>query len=381
MTAAPLFVFGIARGGTNLLARMVDAHPVAAVALDPFMPLFRFWRNAAVEAVKSRLLRPRSPSEPFQDGYFDPDGPTLIEALLSADSDTLIPPSIYTDLRASIAERAALEAPDLAARLGMIEGSTIAGMFRSGLSIIDEAARAGGKTDLLIAGAKEVWTADFIPGLARGIPGARFALIHRDPRAIVLSLQTLGEKDESQKAHAVSYMRHWRKQVALAQRFAADPVLKDRLFVTTFERLCSAPESEARRLCLMLGIDFDAAMLRPGEASGWTGNSSFGQNLEPIDPVAADRWRRRIAPEVRAAVEFHCAPEMRALGYDVPADAEELTETIAKAVFGFHADPGKWRSDSGDPAGDLAWEVLRHRVIKAPSAGWPEELRSRCMLI
>lgn len=264
--------------------------------------------------------------------------------------------------------------------MDLLAGDTVAGLFRSGLAIIAEAATEGGRGGLALAGAKEVWTVDFIPALARALPDARFAVIHRDPRAVVMSLLALAARDPTQKAHPVSYMRHWRKQVILARRFAADPALQDRLFVTTFETLCRTPEPEMRRLCATLGIGYDAAMLRPGEASGWTGNSSFGPSEEPIDPSAAQRWRGRIPPGVKAAVEFHCGPEMRVLGYDVADDAWRLTPAIAELAFAWHADPGKWRSDSGDPAGDLAWETLRNRIAVEPGAGWPESMLARCLI-
>ena len=44
--AAPLFVTGTARSGTNLVARMLDAHPEVSVACDPYFPLFHSLRNA-----------------------------------------------------------------------------------------------------------------------------------------------------------------------------------------------------------------------------------------------------------------------------------------------------------------------------------------------
>ena len=44
----PIFVLGLARSGTNLLARILDRHPQVCVALDPLMPVFRALRNAVI---------------------------------------------------------------------------------------------------------------------------------------------------------------------------------------------------------------------------------------------------------------------------------------------------------------------------------------------
>ena len=74
------FVFGIARSGTNLLARMIDRHPAAVCALDPLLPYFKFLRNGIVDLHAPAALRETfSPNAPLQDYYFQACGPALLD--------------------------------------------------------------------------------------------------------------------------------------------------------------------------------------------------------------------------------------------------------------------------------------------------------------
>ncbi|MCA1999515.1 MAG: sulfotransferase, partial [Hyphomicrobiales bacterium] len=242
-------------------------------------------------------------------------------------------------------------------------------------------AREAGRGPLAWRGCKEVWTVDFLPALARALPDARFVIVLRDPRAVLASLIAMAAGDPSQHAHGVSYLRHWRKLVALVTLFQARPDLAPRLTVARFETMCHAAETEAGRLGAFLGLPFEAAMLHPGGENGWQGNSSFGAIGTGISPAAAEGWRRRIAPADHALAEFLCAPEMAAAGYEPDAVLPEPTDAVLRRMLDFHDDPGSWRSDSGDPFADLAWEALRHRLWRAPPS-LPETgtLMARCFL-
>lgn len=373
----PLFVFGIARGGTNLLARVLDAHSQVSVALDPMMPIFKYWRNRAIELVAPTLSRPHAPEEPFQDYYFDADGLTMLNAILSASTDIKLRPGDLAGLREDVRLRAGLEAPEFARSLADLQGETLHDVIASLLDLTASEAVARGKAQLSWVGAKEVWTIDFLPALARAFPEARFLVIHRDPRAVLISLLALAERDPSQKAHATSYLRHWRKQVALTQRFLRDDVLSNRLMAVRFEDLCRNPTGHTAELASFLDIAFEPAMLAPSSEDNWQGNSSFGQISAPIDRASADRWRTQITPAHQALAEFMCAPEMQLIGYECDQINHTLSAEIIDSAIAFGRDPGKWRSDSGDVWQDLAWETLR---IAMPVTCRDQNVYMRCFL-
>lgn len=378
--AQPLFIFGIARGGTNLVARALAEHRQVALVLDILMPLFKLWRNLAfLKGLPDDAKRRFDPAAPFQDYYFHPDAEALLHTLFAAHGSLPVSPEARAELREAVGARTELEHPDLAATMAKLDGATIKDVFASIFDIVRGRYQRDGKNEIAYVGFKEVWTIDFLPALARLFPGARFIVIHRDPRAVVASLLAMGRKDPTQKAHPVSYMRHWRKQVVLARAFAEDPAHGRRLAAVRFEDLCETPEKELARLCDFLDIAMEPGLLKPG--GDWTGNSSFGPRAAHIDTNAVERWRATIEPALRETVDFHCGREMRMIGYAPDHDDGPLTPGIVEAVRAFDADPGKWRSDVWDWQTGLAWECLRQSISTQRERGFPDDLLKKCYLL
>lgn len=373
MDFKPLFIVGIARSGTNLLARLLDGHPAVAVGLDPFLPWFKALRNALVARDAAPEMRKRFfPASPFGDYYFDADGPALLDLLLSADPTGLhIADADQRSLRASVVTRTALESSDLSTRMDHLQGADYREFLRCGLEII-----ARSKGDVRWAGCKEVWVIEFVPMLAHLFPQARFYAIERDPRAIVASLLALARKDPTQAAHAPSYMRHWRKQIALARRFEADAALAGRFRSVSYEALAGGPEAEAERLCAELGIGYRPEMLRLA-AGGWGGNSSHEHATPDVYTASVDHWRGTLPERVAQAVDFHCGPEMRLTGYREGEQASPR-DMLSYLVEAGRA-PGSWRSDTGDALRDFGDELSRHALL-APGASAGTPLERRCFL-
>jgi hypothetical protein len=373
MSFRPLFVLGLARSGTNLLARMLDRHPLITVALDPLLPLFRSLRNAIVSTHGAPAVRARfDANAPFQDFYFASDGPTLLDCILDGSAALTVADEDLIQLRDSVAARAALESPVLAARMGSLTGSDHRAALEDALRIVSTT-----KPGAHWVGAKEVWVFEFVPLLARAFPAARFYAIERDPRAIVASLVAMAERDPTQAAHPPSYMRHWRKSIALSRRFAADPALRERFRAVPYEHLVADPDAEARRICAELEVKFEPAMLDLS-AEGWAGNSSYAHSKRGVYASSAARWRRDLAAEVIHTTDFLCGPEMALTGYR-PEDAAGLDETVLGYLERAGREPGSWRSDSGDPVLDLGGELLRH-VLLDNNGGTDSGLVRRCFL-
>jgi hypothetical protein len=368
----PVFIIGLARSGTNLLARMLGRHAAVSVALDPAMPLFKALRNAVVAAEAPAETAARfDPGSAFHDYYFAPDGPALLQTILSASTTQPLAPAEVARLTVATAARARLESAALADRLTTLEGDTYHRLLAS-LCAITTALKPGAT----IPAIKEVWVIDFVPMLARMFPAARFYVIDRDPRAIIASLLSMAERDPTQAAHVPSYLRHWRKNVALTRRFEVDPELRDRFRATSYEALVADPESEARRLCAELELAYDPEMLALS-ADGWTGNSSFGEGRD-IYRSSAQRWRARLETAAIATADFLCAPEMALTAYE-PAAPPRLDEEVLSYLAASSCTPGSWRSDSGDAVVDVGGELLRHALV-ASSRVPDESLVRRCFL-
>ena len=383
MAYAPIFIFGIARAGTNLIARMLDAHPQVAIALDPLMPLFRHFRNAVVRhTAPAAIASGFDSASSFQDFYGAVDGPALLDLMLAADLELPLDQGELATLRQSIAERASLESRDLPARFARLEGATYAALVANALAIVAD--MLGGSA-LRYAGVKEVWTIEFIPALARALPDARFIIIERDLRAILASVSAMARRDSTQTAHAISYLRHWRKNVVLARHFARAPELAGRLELLKYERLADRPKEGADAICRTLGLPFDPAMLAleevvDGVTGGrWQGNSSYHTESGRITDASIERWRKELSPAAIAAVDFYCGPEMQLAGYALSGQPTDSAEVVRYTVAA-SAEPGSWRSDTGDLVADLGLESLRHHLLDR-SGDIPLELARRCFLL
>ena len=368
-----IFIFGLARSGTNLLARILNRHPAVNIALDPFLPLFRSLRNAIVmdsapAEVKSRF----QPDGPFQDYYFHVDGCFLLDTILTGTIHLPFPGAEVQNLREQVSARAALESPSLASRMNSLSGKTYYDLLTSGLQVIAEQ-----KPDTTWVGCKEVWLIDFLPLLARAFPEARFYIMERDPRAIAASLLAMAEKDPSQSAHLPSYIRHWRKQVALTRHFMNDPTLSNRFRVISYEKLASDPEDEMRQICLDMKIDFHSFILELSQG-GWQGNSSYDHNGRNIYVTSIDRWRSELSERTTQAIEFMCSPEMLLTPYRAiskPCQKDNLTFFLKY----HHNQSFSWRSDSNDLMIDFGGDLMRHTLLDAHSK-IEESLSRRCFL-
>jgi hypothetical protein len=372
MNYRPIFIFGLARSGTNLLARLLDRHPAVVVALDPFMPLFRSLRNAVVAAQAPVALRQRfDPASPFQDYYFDPDGRPLLDAMLGASPNVPLDGQELETLRMKATERAALELPEFGARMGELNGSDYGKLLQCAFDII-----ASLKPGARWVGCKEVWIIDFLPLLAKVFPAARFYIIERDPRAIVASLITMAGKDPTQAAHVPSYLRHWRKNVVLARRFKSDPQLQDRLMLISYEKLVAESRSEMVKICEELDIEYAPTMLELS-ADGWRGNSSYDHGEQNIYANTVERWQKVLTDPVIQTADYLCGPEMMLTNY------RPVTQPQPEVVLNFLQEanhrPGSWRSDSGDTLIDFGGELLRHVLLNMKSLP-NEQMIRRCFL-
>jgi hypothetical protein len=373
MVGRPFFIIGSARSGTNLLARLLDNHRDIRVALDPAMPVFRSMSDAIVADPKDPLLSERFPAGcPFQDYYFEALGHRLLDAVLSADAAMPLSSDEVLRLRDACAARASLESGVIAEAMAGLNGRTYAGIFESIFSIIGDSA-----PDAAWAGCKEVWIQEFIPVLARSLPECRFLCIERDPRAVVASLLAVTKHDPSQAAHTPSYMRHWRKGVALTRRYLADPELASRVLLVRYEDLVADPEHGAQKLCEFLNLEFDPAMLALSR-DGWNGNSGYEHQEKNVYRGSLDRWMNSLSPEMLATVDFLCGPEMNLTPYKLVASGG-TDNSVIECLLNANREKYSWRSDSGDALSDFAWEALRRRIIggdQTPS----DELSRRCFL-
>jgi hypothetical protein len=366
-------VTGTARSGSTLLAYVLSAHPQVRVASDPCFPLLRGLRDAILAAAlprESPLLRYLG--GPLLDYYFTDERVQVMDLVLGGSLDLTCPADRWPELKAAVVERSRHESPDLAPHLAALEPTTYLDVFARVLAAVAEA--RGGR-EARYVGIKEVWMIDFLPALARAFPDARFVVLLRDPRATVASLVALAERDSTQQAHVVSYLRHWRKQVALVSHFQTQPLLAGRIHVLEYETLAGSRQAAAEGLCRFLELEPHADML-DGEryldaATGrpWRGNSSF----------EGPRPKSILPPTLLELADFLTAPERRLTAYASPASAPTPARLLSACAECER--PGmSWRSDLQDPQQDVGFELFRPALLDASPNTWDASLVRRSFL-
>ena len=380
-----LFITGTARSGTNLVSRLLSAHPAVTVAIDPFLPLIRSFRNAVIRDRCDAEMALRFTEAPFQDYYFTDERLAVMDAIQEADLGMAFDSGERNGLLSALRARASLESPDVVPLLDRLSGMTFRELFDSALAMVGE---TRGSTGWRYVGIKEVWTIEFCAALARAYGDGKFIVIMRDPRAVVASMHTLAEKDSSQRAHTLSYARHWRKCAAFCKHYQKLPLLKNRFHMVRYEDLVADPESVTRRLCEFLEIDFLPQMTQtdnfwdPATKKLWQGNSSYTDRLGGIDRKSADRWRDTLDQSALKVIELACAPEMNLFDYQSsgPCGCMISDPEIFDFLLRDGATKCSWRSDFGDVQLDYGFELFRHALIGTRNAAQDPVVLRRAFL-
>jgi hypothetical protein len=365
----PLFLTGLARGGTNLLARMLIAGSAGHIAIHAFQPWFKSLRNALVSRDGgSEIRKAFDPNSSFGDGYFDDTQFAVLTLLRGAMLEVPFAADEWPDLFRQMERRAAEDAADLCPALGRLaDAADYREMLDRILALILE---TRGR-DAANVGLIDTWIIDLLPALARRYPEARFLIVIRDPRAIAASQLKFAEKDPSSAGHILSIVRQWRKYVALSYDFLHDPLFAGRLKLVRFEDQVSTPDKFAKDLCGFLDVPFRAEMTDfaayedAANRQEWRGNSAFDQQLGRIDPRVAERWRYTLAPEALAAIEVCAGMDMALCGYAPLHPVDTLTKQPGALAF-LIADGKRlcsWRTDTGDAQFEYARELARYALL------------------
>lgn len=305
-----LFITGMFRSGTTTLARALNAHPMMAIAADPFTEVLKALRSE--EAATLGLSVPVM--APLGNYYFEPEGLLLLDQLLNRTTlDCEFTIWDREHLLEILAPRCEAYSGSLVPLLKMMDGSTYRELLDSLLNLVCE---AYGNSQTKVVGFKEVWTNEFIPALARTYPNARFLTVCRDPRAVCAS------KNIREDRYPWTFMSiQWRKLTAMDYMFRHDPILKGRIYSMRYEDYITEPEKTTREICEFLEIDWhpniaDHTSYKDGNGNPWVQNTAYGKGAVSFDTTALERWRHTLSKREIELIEMMCGPEMELRGYE-----------------------------------------------------------------
>jgi len=338
----PLFIVGCIKTGTTLLLALLDGHPDLLV-LPSELNYFRFTEHPS--------LMPRRKLA------HEPAGAVLARKVL----DELhflnaLKPERLERLKQRFDVRAQdlhdYSAIDAAAYEAHVEGGEPALSHRALFLRFFEAllASTGRDPETLTRYSlveKSPLQEEYAPLLSRWFPNARFVHLVRNPYATLRAVRIMGSKAHVKGARErYPYLRELctmiGRSVRLGQLLAAS---LPNYCLLRYEDLVLEPEQTMTRVCELLGVAFDPALLEPTLAGrAWGGNSMQRDVLDGIERTVVDRWREDVTPLEVALVDRKLGHVLRDFDYErleppsrgrswLPVRREAPATWVANRVF------------------------------------------------
>jgi len=355
-----LFTSGTARGGTNFRTLMLNNHSNIRMSLDPFIPLFRYYRDSLLKTHGSYDLIEKLQSSVLDDYYFCNIKSKILTVVQDADPDIPFDISEWEKLKAAIAGRMQLASVNLVPHLDKLPGKTFKEVFYNTMNVI----AATTDKELAWVGFNDNWAMEFIPLVAKLVPDAKFMVHLRDPRAVVNSSE-FAEPDPAKRPTIVSFARHLRKYYAFASILPGLPQLKDRLLITYYEPFINDPASEVKKMTDFLEVAYQPDMIsvenfKKADGKQWPSDWKIYKS-------STDIWKTEMPIEMAELTEFICSPEMSLHGYhpEIYNPEKGLSEKgFEYAVKNDHDCLG-WRTDFSEIERTIGSELFRKRMISS----------------
>ena len=355
------------RDRTNLIARTINEHSSASIAVDPIVPFFSNYRDFLIRASGKPSLE-QFIGKPINDYYFSHDQIRLLDLIISSDFCEKLTSSERSTLLAACASRSELDSGDLAHGIRHLKGSTFKEVLSNFFDLIQ---RRNKESFITHTGFKDLWVPEFIPVFEKSFPEALFIIVVRDIHAVLGSMVKLREKSPDLSAHTISYVRQWRKLVACLCHFEKRRG-SQKILVVRYEDFISDPVSGVGSIC-----DFLDWILRHGclvnmvfkirqlEINGSV-TVVFDDHVSGITTNTLSRWQTVLDANDKAMIHLMCNHELDWLGYksvknELRLDAKSLASVWQSFVWN-DKNPGKWRSDYDDLHTQFAYEIARHAL-------------------
>jgi len=352
-----LFIVGMFRSGTTLLARALNAHPNLIVASDPFFEFFRAIRNEVYRKNKTGF---DDDNTPLFDNFFSTHQ-SSVDEIQDIDFNFNMTYQKWNQIKKSLIKRGGPFSPKVMPLIKKVNEKNYKKLFIELMDLLNEAYPKEGARYL---GIKEVWCEEFVKPLINTYPSTKCVHIVRDPRAIIAS----NKKRGTGRYPLLFLIRHWRKSCYYALK---NQSLKKNIFLVKYEDLIDRPEFWLKKICKFLNVPFSPAVcdgdqFKDGSGKPWSQNSSYGTS-KAISNQFKDQWKKVLTKKETQFVEDLCEREMKLFNYkritksntvdsclNPPAVDEK---TYADWIF-------KYSSTFETSVENMTQELLRHLVTK-----------------
>jgi hypothetical protein len=188
----------------------------------------------------------------------------------------------------------------------------------------------------------------YVPAIKTEFPEARIISIVRDPRDVHLSLS----KVPWSHGNAFNHALQWREYQALSRRYAK--MYGSSYAQIRFEDLIANPSASLKTLTGQIGLEFEPEML-----NRYKDQDLFDPKLEPwknrtnstIDPTNQENWRGQLSLEDLGVFNRVCGRYLKQMGYALPGEAHFSTRS---ALHGLDRESVMWWART-------LWRVQRNR--------------------
>jgi hypothetical protein len=304
-----LFVSGMFRSGTTLMARMLNSHSKISFASDPFAPLFKSFRNSVLSSTYPNF----DLDSPFADYYYSQNSSDLMKMIERDELRNRAPKETLFDLKKKIATSTMEYSPLIVEKLDLLTGSDYHEIFKTAFDVVKETYI---KDAPEITGFKEVWTNEFALHMLRSFPDLKVIFVTRDPRSVVASNQ-----HSLDGAYPIRFLtRQWRKSVSFLIKALNDETVRDRILSIRYEDLILNPHITIHKIINFLGVKFESNILdvgrfKDGKNLPWKQNSSFTSTPGVFDTKSLDSWKRKLYPNQISYINMMLTPEMKLMNY------------------------------------------------------------------
>jgi hypothetical protein len=316
VTYRTIFLTGMQRSGTTLLARLLDDMEQVSLLSQPFPLLFVEAKRAFLRSLGSEDRYPLGHLF-LESRYCAADFARFLKNWRTS-SDALA--EIFARMDAYSGQYTRFTPDQLSHAFANLPSDAD---FATVVGSLDR--RLARHPDALGSGSKETVCEELVPHLLDR--GFVCVIILRDPRDVIASLNHgRGQEFGGEVKPTLFNIRNWRKSVAVALAMEEHPLFH----WCRYEDLVRDPSGETARLRQRIGLEPArlTADLRDENGETWRGNSSHGER-KGVSTSSVGVYERVLSTSAAMAIEAACLPELQLLGYETSLTRHEACDRIS----------------------------------------------------
>lgn len=294
-----IFITGMSRSGTTLLAKIIDSFPDTSILQQPTPFFFRQCKKHFFNEINYPetyyVL-----NDYFKENYFTIEDVTDFIENYSLNKKRIS--EIFMEMKDFSGQITKLNYKEFFNNLE--EETEFINFFKLFLDNFI-------KKDIN-KGFKEIQCEEFIPSFIK--KGWKTVLIIRNPFDVISSIQYgKGSQYIGQKRPTLFHIRNWRKSANMGILFSEDK----NFLVIKYEDLISDFEKSYIKLKQFLKIpdSNDSFENIKKSINNWSGNSSFEKDTKGINTKTLNRYKNVLPEDMVKYIEKLCLPELKFYGY------------------------------------------------------------------